>query len=206
MTFWDFCSPIYDFTQKFNGRTYAKVLKIARNYVPQNATVLDVAAGTGVFSLAVADKAKSVLCTDLSEQMLRIARKKAKKRRIINVRFSKLNIFDIRKPDNTFDVVIAGQVLHLLDEPQKAAAELRRVAKNTVILPISFTKNLRGRAKLKFDLYRLFGFAPKVEFDLDGYAEFLPKIGFENCEIISVAGKIPMAVAIWRKGGETNEN
>jgi ubiquinone/menaquinone biosynthesis C-methylase UbiE len=205
MTFWDFCSPIYDFTQKFNGRAYTKVLKIARNHVPQNATVLDVAAGTGEFSLAVADKAKSVLCTDISERMLRIACKKAKKRRVTNIRFGKLNIFDIRKPDNTFDVVIAGQVLHLLDEPQKAAAELRRVAKNTVILPISLTKNLRGRAKLKFDLYRLFGFAPKVEFDLDGYAEFLPKIGFENCEITSVAGKIPMAVAIWRKGGESDE-
>jgi len=61
-----------------------------------------------------------------------------------------------------------------------------------------FTKDLRGRAKLSVNFHRLFGFAPKVEFDLDSYTDFLPKIGFEDCEIIQVPGKFPMAVAVWR--------
>jgi ubiquinone/menaquinone biosynthesis C-methylase UbiE len=203
VNFWDFCSPFYDFAEKSNGIAYETMLKIVRETVPSNSIVLEVAAGTGSISLAVADKAESVLCTDLSRRMLSVARKKSRKQAVSNVHFDNLDIFNINKSNNSFDVVIAGQVLHLLDEPEKAAAELRRVAKNTVILPMCLIASLSGRAKFNFKLYRLFGFSPKVELDLDSYAEFLPKIGFENCEIIEISGKMPMAIAIWRKGGES---
>ncbi|MCL2357797.1 MAG: hypothetical protein FWC70_11725 [Defluviitaleaceae bacterium] len=30
-------------------------------------------------------------------------------------------------------------------------------------------------------------------------ARFLPEIGFDNCEIIHIPGKMPMAVAVWAK-------
>jgi ubiquinone/menaquinone biosynthesis C-methylase UbiE len=205
MNFWDFCAPLYDFFQRFNGNTYRKMLETVQEIVPINASVLEVAAGTGAVSLAVAGKAESIFCTDLSERMLSVARKKAKKRGASNIRFNQLDIFNIKESDNAFDVVIAGLVLHLVDEPEKAAAELRRVAKDMVILPMIFTADLRDAAKLKINLYRLFGFAPRIEFDLKSYIEFLPAIGFNNCEIIAIHGKIPMAVAIWR-GGEQREN
>ena len=200
MTFWDFCAPFYDFFEKRNGEAYGKMLEIVREIVPHNISVLETAAGTGAISLAIANKAESVHCTDISERMLSVARKKAKKRGIANIHFGNLNIFNIEKPSHTYDVVIAGQVFHLIDEPEKAAAELRRVAKDMVILPISFTKKLYGIAKLYIKMYRLFGFAPKLEFDLNSYVDFLPEIGFENCEIIQIPGRIPMAVAIWKKG------
>jgi len=199
MTFWDFCAPFYDFAEKSNGKSYTKMLEIVRAIVPQNTSVLEVAAGTGAISLAIADKAEYILCTDISERMLSAARKKARKRRVSSVHFGSLNIFGISKPDNSFDVVIAGQVLHLLNEPEKAAAELRRIARDIVILPMCFTKNLHGKAKLSVSFYRLFGFSPEFEFDMDSYADFLPEIGFENCEIIEIPGKLPMAVAVWER-------
>jgi len=202
MTFWDFCAPFYDFFQKSNGKSYVQMLETVRKIVPKNTSVLEVAAGTGAVSIAIADKVDSILCTDVSDKMLSVARKKANKHSVSNIRFGNLDIFDIGKQDNSFDVVIAGQVLHLLDEPEKAAAELRRVAKDMVILPMCFTRNLRGRAKLSVRFYRLFGFAPKFEFDADSYADFLPEIGFDNCEIIQIPGKLPMAVAVWKRGGK----
>ena len=81
----------------------------------------------------------------------------------------------------------------------EAAAELRRVAKSMVILPMSFTKNLRGTAKLGITIYRIFGFAPRIEFTAGDYESFLPSIGFNDCEHIQISGKIPMAVAVWKK-------
>ena len=201
MTFWDFCAPFYDFAEKSNGKAYAKMLEVMREIVPENTSVLEVAAGTGAISVAIADKVKSILCTDTSEKMLSVARKKVIKRNISNVSFGNLNILNIEKQDNSFDVVIAGQVLHLLSEPLKAATELRRVAKNMVILPMCYTKNLRGKAKWSVKFYKLFGFSPQYEFDADSYADFLTEIGFENCEIIEIPGRLPMSAAVW-KGGE----
>jgi len=202
MTFWDFCAPFYDFAEKSNGKAYTLMLETVRKNVPENTAVLEAAAGTGAISVAIADKVKSILCTDVSDRMLSIARKKANRHNISNIYFESLDILDIEKQDHSFDVVIAGQVLHLLDEPKKAASELRRVAKDIVILPMCFTKNLRGQAKWNVCFYRLFGFSPKLEFDADSYADFLPKIGFENCNIIQIPGKLPMAVAVWKGGGK----
>jgi len=195
--FWDFCAPFYDLASKANGRAYGDMLRLVREIVPQGATVMDVAAGTGAVSLALAGQASRVLCTDTSENMLRIASRKVVRAGVQNVTIEKQDIFALSVPDHLFDVVIAGQILHLIDEPEKAAAELRRVAKSMVILPMSFTKNLRGIAKLRFDLYRIFGFAPKIELSADDYEAFLQSIGFADCAVIPIAGRLPMAVAVW---------
>ncbi|MDR2898622.1 MAG: class I SAM-dependent methyltransferase [Spirochaetaceae bacterium] len=198
-TFWDFCAPVYDIFEALNGRAYAGMLKNVQSLIPNGATVLETAAGTGSISLAVADKASRVLCTDISEQMLDRARRKAIKHRIQNIDFANRSIYSLGVEDASFDIVIAGQVLHLIDEPEKAAAELRRAAKQTVILPMSFTKDLRGIAKLNVSLYRMVGFSPKREFNREAYKHFLPSIGFEGCTYIAIDGKIPMMVAVWSK-------
>jgi len=198
-TFWDFCAPFYDFAEKNNGTTYAEMLQLVRAFVPQGATALEAAAGTGAISLAIADRASQILCTDVSEKMLKVARRKAKKRGVRNIAIENRNIFALGEADNSFDIIIAGQVLHLVDLPELAAAELKRVAKSTVILPMCLLKDLRGKAKLSVRLWKLLGFEPKIEFDTATYAEFLPKIGFDGCEIVEISGKMPMVVAIWRK-------
>ena len=198
-TFWDFCAPFYDFAEGTNGRAYGEMLKTVNELVPNGSAVLEAAAGTGSISIAVSDKASQIICTDVSEKMLNVARRKITNRGIQNITVEPQSIYKIEKPDNSFDVVIAGQILHLIDEPEKAAMELKRISKQKVILPMSFTKNLRGTAKLGVDIYRFFGFAPKREFTREEYKIFLPTIGFENCEHIQILGKIPMAVAIWKK-------
>jgi methylase of polypeptide subunit release factors len=62
MTFWDFCAPFYDRAEHTNT-AYNKMLSLMHG-----ASVFEAAAGTGSISLAVADKAKDVLCTDTSEK------------------------------------------------------------------------------------------------------------------------------------------
>ena len=201
-SFWDFSAPFYDLAQKANGRAFGDMLKVLTSLVPDGATVLEVAAGTGEISLAISNSASEILCTDISHKMLAVARKKASKQSVQNIIFDNINIFDTGKTEGAYDVVIASQVLHLIDNPENAAAELRRVAKDMVILPLSLTKDLQGMAKAKIGLYRLFGFAPKVEFDVSGYKEFVRSIGFDDCDFIQVAGKIPMTVAVWHKKHE----
>jgi SAM-dependent methyltransferase len=172
-----------------------------RDFIPQGANVYEAAAGTGAISLAVADKAGSILCTDLSERMLGAARRKAERQGVRNIRFAARSIFDTGEPDGAYDVVIAAQVFHLIDEPEKAAAELRRIARGMIIAPVCPLKDLRGFfIRPTVGVWRIFGFAPKREFDADGYRRFLTGIGLPPDEYRIVDGRMPLAVPVWRKG------
>ncbi|MDR3050936.1 MAG: class I SAM-dependent methyltransferase [Oscillospiraceae bacterium] len=199
MTFWDFSAPFYDRAERTNT-AYNKMLNLMRDLTPNGASVFEAAAGTGSISLAVADKAATVLCTDISERMLAVAGKKAVKQGVDNITFSKRSLFDTGERDGAFDVVIASQVLHLIDEPDKAAEELKRISGGTVIVGVALLKGLRGLfARPAVGLWKLLGFAPKREFDADSFQEFLYEIGLPPCEYKIVHGNMPMAIAIWRK-------
>ena len=87
-TFWDRVSGLYDLAEWTNRDVNAAAAKRVRELIPAGARVLDCAAGTGMFSLAAAEPADSVLCTDLSEAMLRRAERKARKRGLALVRIS----------------------------------------------------------------------------------------------------------------------
>jgi ubiquinone/menaquinone biosynthesis C-methylase UbiE len=176
------------------------MLQSIRGIVQKNAAVFEAAAGTGAISLAVADKAKSVLCTDLSKRMLNVARKKAAKRGAGNITFGVRSLFETGEADGAFDAVIAGQVLHLIDEPEKAAAELKRISNGTVITTVTLLKGLKGLfARPSVRLWKLLGFAPKREFDAESFHAFLVEIGLPPSEYKLIQGNMPMAVAVWRK-------
>lgn len=53
----------------------------------------------------------------------------------------------MKYPNESFDVVVAANVIHLLDEPYKALAELDRVCrkKGRVIIPTYMNEKSNGR-------------------------------------------------------------
>jgi SAM-dependent methyltransferase len=176
------------------------MLRFVRESTPPGASVFEAAAGTGAISIAVADKAANVVCTDLSERMLKVAQRKAKRKGLTNITFSERSIFDTGEPDGAFDVVIASQVLHLIDEPKKAAVELRRISRGIVITPVCLLKDLRGLiARPSVGIWRLLGFAPKREFNEGGYRTFLTEIGLPPVRFEVINGKMPMAVSVGRR-------
>jgi ubiquinone/menaquinone biosynthesis C-methylase UbiE len=200
MTFWDFCAPFYDRVEKTNT-AYGGMLRRLRELTPQGASVFEAAAGTGAISIAIAGKAENILCTDLSERMLNIAKKKAGRQGIENIRFDIRSLFDTGEPDNAYDVVIASQVLHLINDPEKAAAELKRISRGIVIAPVVPLKDLRGLfIRPSMGLFKLIGFAPKREFTADSYREFLIDIGLRPRDYEIINGNMPMAVPVWEKG------
>jgi len=200
LTFWDFCAPFYDVAETSNREAWDGMCRLIRERVPSGASVLEIAAGTGSISFAVADKAENVVCTDVSERMLIAAKRKAKKHGVENVTFRRANIYETGFADGEFDVVIAAQVLHLLDDPERAAAEIKRIAKTAVITPVCLLKKLKASARFKIGVWRLLGFAPKHEFDEDTFRAFLAKIGLEPNYFDVSDGAMPLAVAVYECG------
>ena len=66
-----------------------------------------------------------VVATDYSEGMLKQARKKLA--RFPHVVVEQADITDLHYADDSFDAVVAGNVIHLLPEPRDALKELKRV-------------------------------------------------------------------------------
>lgn len=196
MDFWDRVAGVYDLSQTLNGRVYRELVDITGKLVPTGAKVLDCAAGTGKLTLAAAKKADRVLCTDMSENMLSKAKKKANAQGMDNITFEKRNIFALPDADETYDVVIAGNVLHLLDNPENAVRELFRVVKKggRLLLPTFLVKD---NALIK--AYKLIGFNLSANYTPKTYREMLENAGVGEVKTKLIKGFIPCCYAVIKK-------
>lgn len=194
MTFWDKIAGLYDFAESLNPKSYRAMLEGIKAVVPEGANVLDCAAGTGELSIAAAEKAGRVLCTDMSLPMLERARKKSAKKGIKNISFGERDIFSLPDEDNTYDVAIAGNVLHLLEEPEKAVRELCRVTKQggRVIVPTFMAKN--SSPLIKF--YTLLGYKAFASYNAESYEKMLKNCDCGRVKVTEINGLISVAFGV----------
>ncbi len=200
-TFWDRVAGLYDLFEWSNRKVNAAARARVGELVPAGARVLDCAAGTGEFSLAVAKRAGSVLCTDQSEAMLARARKKAARRGLSNLQFAHRDITALSDPDGSFDAVIAANVLHLLPQPEVAVRELWRVAApgGRLILPTY----LQGKAGAAYGsmikIYQGVGFHYEHAFTPETYREFLERLKLAPVALEVIPGGVPEGIGILEK-------
>lgn len=195
MDFWDRFAGVYDLAESINGSVYHEMCRITERLTPAGADVLDCAAGTGELSFAAAENAERVMCTDLSKNMLKQAQRKARAFGYDNIGFAARNIFDLQDPDGTYDVVIAGNVLHLLSNPQGAVMEMYRVLKpgGKLLLP-TFTSKHRG--KLLTGLYKKLGFDPENNYSPAEYKKMLEDCGLGRVRTKLIDGMVPCCYAV----------
>lgn len=92
-------------------------------------TLVDLGTGTGRVLELFATQATNMHGIDLSREMLAIARSMLERNGIRHAKLRQSDIFAVPLPDASADVVTIHQVLHFLDEPQKALLEARRIMK-----------------------------------------------------------------------------
>ncbi len=74
-SFWDRISRLYDRVIKKDQKAYGEMIRLIRERVTPNMEVLELATGTGLISLAIADRVRSLEATDFSPNMIAEARK-----------------------------------------------------------------------------------------------------------------------------------
>ena len=128
--FWDRCSFAYTRLQeKSNQKSYDLIVEKCQSYV-DNKEVLELACGTGQFSFGLAKHAKKYLATDYSSKMV----EQAIKRNNSEIIFETADATDLKYQDESFDVVIIANALHIMPCPDLALAEIKRVLKKDGIL------------------------------------------------------------------------
>jgi len=95
--------------------------------------VLEVACGTGRFTVMLAERDADITGLDISGPMLQQGRQKAQAAGVADhVEFMRGDAARLPFPDNHFDTVLAMRFFHLADTPAAFLAEMRRVAKEQV--------------------------------------------------------------------------
>ena len=108
---------------------------------------------------------------------------------------------ELKSKDEIFDKVVAGNVIHLLEEPYKALEELLRVCKKggKVIVPTYVNKENSGKPSVLVRVLQKFGAGFQCQFTYETYKDFFAKAGYTNVEYKLVQGKMPCAIAIITK-------
>lgn len=197
--FWDQVSGLYDFFETvYNGKVYQGLGERVASEIGLNDTVLECACGTGAISRYIAPKCKALTATDFSAGMLKQTRKHCKN--YSNVTIKRADMTHLKCRDNRFDVVVAGNVIHLLEDPHAAIKELERVCKpgGKIIIP-TYINASAGVNKIAVRLLSLAGAHFKRQFDMASYRNFFEDAGYENVTYDIVSGRMPCAVAVIKK-------
>jgi len=92
-------------------------------------TVLDLGAGNGYISRAVARSVNKVYAVDISAEMLKELGKKAREAGIGNITAIEADGQDVPLEESSIDVILANMYLHHIEEPVIAIKEMYRLLK-----------------------------------------------------------------------------
>ncbi|MBN1336789.1 MAG: class I SAM-dependent methyltransferase [Deltaproteobacteria bacterium] len=114
----------------------AGIRKEVASLVGPGESVIDIACGTGALSLTLARHAGHVTGLDLSEDMVRTARRKAERRKLDNTSFEVHDVTDLSvHPSGRFDVAVTSMAMHPFDraEAVKVLSEMKRIARRVIV-------------------------------------------------------------------------
>lgn len=201
--FWNRFAFLYDVAMKSGDAGMDEAVAFIAGHLPEPAggvRLLDAACGTGAFALGLAPLVGEVTATDYAAKMVERTERKAARLGMRNVSCAQADVTELPFSDDAFDVAIAGNVLHLLPDPERALDELARVVRPGGILALPTYVNAETGGGTRFlALAKRMGFAPESAWDEAGYLEFLRTSGLDVIDQTLIrSAKQPLCVAIVR--------
>ena len=198
--FWDYIANFYDFFENlYNSKVNQELCNKVAERMSSNDNVLECACGTGMISVHIATKCRSLIATDFSQGMLAKSRKRCKK--IKNIRVEKANILQLEYPNESFNKVVAANVIHLLDQPDIAISELIRVCKKggKIIIPTYIIMKEHGISTILIRLINHFTKTFLYQFNEQSYKNFFNKQGYSQIDFEVINGRTACCIAVITK-------
>ena len=125
---WDRQAAVYDGRVL---RTYKEAYDLSieqvRAAVSPEQRVLEIGCGTGIVTLGIAPYVDRLVATDLSPQMIAVARDKAAQAGVSNVEFRVADGYGLPYEAGSFDAVLVFNTLHVVQEPAAVLREAHRL-------------------------------------------------------------------------------
>lgn len=192
-TFWDKNAGRYDLFMRKDAAAYAQLYELLRPVVRRK-TALELATGTGLIAKNIVSSADHIEATDASAEMIAEARRD---NRSTKLHFSVQDMFHLPYADESFDVIIVANALHIVPEPQNALSEIRRMLRNDgVLVAPTFThadNSFFGRVKA-FAM-KLAGFPLHSRWTSEEYLAFLRENGWTVQKSTVLKASFPLTYA-----------
>lgn len=191
--FWDKNAGRYDRFMRKDAAAYEQMYGLLRPVVRQK-TVLELATGTGLIAKHIARYADHIEATDASQEMIEQAKQGVKSTKLY---FSVQDMFHLPYADQSFDVVIVVNALHIVPEPEKALSEIRRVLKDDgVLVAPTFTHADNAFfGKVKAFFMKLAGFPLHSKWTSHEYLAFLRENGWTVQKSTVLKASFPLTYA-----------
>jgi phosphatidylethanolamine/phosphatidyl-N-methylethanolamine N-methyltransferase len=191
--FWDRFSPRYDRFMARAGRVYDRFVERLDADLGDATRVLEVATGTGILALRLARSTRHVDAVDLAPGMLEQARRKAADAQTTGVEFFQASAYRLPFDDGSFDGAVCANALHVMEHPQRALAEIRRVCRpGAILVAPTFCHGQTLRARLVSRLMSLSGFRVYTRYTRRALAEQVMAAGFTIVADDLLAGLFPL--------------
>ena len=188
--FWDKNAGRYDRFMRKDRAAYDEMYELIRPKVKAK-TVLELATGTGLIAKNIVNAAEA---TDASPEMIAEAKRD---NRSAKLHFSVQDMFRLPYVEESFDVVIVSNALHIVPQPEKALAEIRRVLKDDgVLIAPTFThagNSFPGKVKAFF--MKLAGFPLHSRWTSEEYLRFLRQNGWAVRKSAVLKASFPLTYA-----------
>jgi 2-polyprenyl-3-methyl-5-hydroxy-6-metoxy-1,4-benzoquinol methylase len=198
--FWDRIASKFDKIEA-NDIAYKIFIEKARSYLNANDTVLDFGCGTGLICNEIAENVGFIQAIDISAKMIDICKFKASERKIKNIDFERTTIFDEKFKAGSFDAIIAFNIFHLLEEPQKYFQRINQILKPGGLI-ISSTPCMSEAILLNsvLKVFSFIGLTPKLNsFTSSEMEHMLLNESFKTVELNKIKPKSPIYICILEK-------
>lgn len=197
---WDRLAGRYDTLVRLFDTSYGQIRARLAQDLPEGGRVLELAAGTGQFTLDLARRASHLTATDVSPEMVERLRHRLAREGFPQVDCAVMSAYDIDAPDASFDAVFCANALHVMDDPARALAQFRRVLREDgVLVAPTFLHGVDG---LRRGLSRTMGlvspFVAHTRFDLASLVQTIEGAGFEVTLAQALPGLFPLAYILAR--------
>ena len=188
--FWDRNAGRYDRFMRKDGAAYEEMYALIRPVVKAK-TVLELATGTGLIAKNIVIAAAHIEATDASAEMIAEAKRDSHSAKL---HFSVQDMFCLPYANQSFNVVIVSNALHIVPQPEKALAEIRRVLKDDgVLIAPTFThagNSFSGKVKAFF--MKLAGFTLHSRWSSEEYLTFLQQNGWTVWKSVVLKASFPL--------------
>ncbi len=191
--FWDRNAGRYDRFMRKDRAAYEKMYGLIRPVV-KGKTVLELAAGTGLIAKNIVNAAAHIEAADASVEMIAEAKRNNQSAKL---HFSVQDMFRLPYADESFEVVIVSNALHIVPQPEKALAEIHRVLRDDgVLIAPTFThaeNSFFGNSKAF--LLKLAGFPLHSRWTSEEYLCFLQQNGWTVRKSVVLKASFPLIYA-----------